>query len=200
MDSEKVKDLTDKEKSFLQRLFWDYHSKIDKKLNNELLILSKYKGELARNYASVGEQQQVLVSYMKEILENQEAIISIYGTVQNMLIRVESFFLEDCGDGEKVIKEDALIGDLFETGEDWPASFTTLSRRTLNALISENITHLHMLKKLEVRDLAIIPNLGHKAVSLVIYLASKKGIVIPFNGHPFPAIRRSLERWKCENP
>ncbi len=67
-------DLTAEQKSFLQRLFWDHSEKINRKLDEELTILSKYKGELAKNYSQVGSYQNTLVGCMKDIIENQESL------------------------------------------------------------------------------------------------------------------------------
>ena len=66
--------LTDDEKSYLQRLFWDHSEKIDRKLHEELTILSKYKGELARNYHQVGGYQNTLVGCMQDIINHQEQL------------------------------------------------------------------------------------------------------------------------------
>lgn len=70
-------ELTDLEKSHLQKMFWKNHEETQKKLNEELTILSKYKGELARNYEQVGAYQNTLASCMKDIIDKQDELLWI---------------------------------------------------------------------------------------------------------------------------
>jgi len=67
-----------------------------------------------------------------------------------------------------------------------------VAARACTALRCAGITHTYMLKGMSVRDLSITPNLGAKCVALVIFSASRYGVKIPFNGHPFPIIKRYL--------
>jgi len=82
----------------LQKIFWDYSEKIDKKLHEELTILSKYKSELAKNYTQVGCYQNTLIGCMKDIIDRQEElsatmtllIKSITGKYPELKDRVEA--------------------------------------------------------------------------------------------------------------
>jgi hypothetical protein len=87
--------LTDNEKKYLQRLFWDHHEKIDRKLQEELTILSKYKGDLARKYESVGAHHKTLIGCMKDIINKQEELIGMCNHLDDFIARIEKFFLDD---------------------------------------------------------------------------------------------------------
>jgi predicted transcriptional regulator len=75
------KELTDIERSELQKMFWKNNEEIQKQIKEELTILSKYKGELAKNYEQVGAYQNTLVGCMKDIIENQEEIFHMFREV-----------------------------------------------------------------------------------------------------------------------
>lgn len=94
------KDLTSKEKSYLQRLFWDYQEKIDRKMKEEVIILSKYKGELSKNYALVGDSQCVLLKVMDDIIRNQEGLSEQYNQTMEMLCRIHNSFVKDTEDNK----------------------------------------------------------------------------------------------------
>lgn len=88
-------DLTYKEKSYLQRLFWDHQDKLARKMQEEINILSKYKGKLASNYDLVGENQKVLTSYVKDIIDVQESIAANQNQIMILMSHLENFFLND---------------------------------------------------------------------------------------------------------
>ena len=71
-------ELTDAERAALQHMFWKNNEEIQNKLKEELTILSKYKGELAKNYEQVGAYQNTLVGCMKDIIKNQEDIFFMF--------------------------------------------------------------------------------------------------------------------------
>lgn len=70
-------ELTDDERSYLTRMFWKSHDDTQKKLQQELLILSKYKAELARGFEQSGAYQNTLISCMKDIIRNQEELQAV---------------------------------------------------------------------------------------------------------------------------
>src|SRR5580698_2811588 len=74
-------ELTDIERAALQKMFWKNNEEIQKQLKEELTILSKYKGELAKNYEQVGAYQNTLVGCMKDIIKNQEEIFHMFREV-----------------------------------------------------------------------------------------------------------------------
>ena len=67
-------ELTDIERSDLQRMFWKNNEEIQRKLKEELTILSKYKYELAKNYEQAGAYQSTLMGCMKDIINHQEEL------------------------------------------------------------------------------------------------------------------------------
>lgn len=83
MDSDK--ELTEDEKIYLQSLFWNHNEKIDKKLHEELAILSKYKGELAKNYQQVCVHQSTLMGFMKDIIDKQDETIGLFRDLINVI-------------------------------------------------------------------------------------------------------------------
>lgn len=87
--------LTNDEKMYLQKLFFEHHERINRKLDEELLILSKYKGELARNYEKAAANQNTLSGLMKDILDRQDELIGMGNQLGNMVLRLERFFLND---------------------------------------------------------------------------------------------------------
>ena len=68
-------ELTDAERSYLNKMFWKNYEDIQRKLKEELTILSKYKGELAKNYEQVGAYQNTLVGCMKGIINKQDELL-----------------------------------------------------------------------------------------------------------------------------
>ena len=85
--------LTDDEKSYLQRMFLDHSEKIDKKLDQELAILSKYKGELARNFESAGAHHNTLIGCMKDLLNRQDELIGLCNQLGDFVNRIEQLYL-----------------------------------------------------------------------------------------------------------
>lgn len=73
-----TKTVTPEEKEYIQRIFNEFQlrleEKIQKDVHNEMLLLSKYKGDLARSYHEVAGHKSVLAGLMKDLLNNQEAL------------------------------------------------------------------------------------------------------------------------------
>jgi hypothetical protein len=89
------KELNEKERSYLQDLFYSHHEKMNKQLDEELSILSKYKLELARNYETVGKYNQTLIGCMHDILNKQEQLIGFCLQLDQFISRIERYFLKE---------------------------------------------------------------------------------------------------------
>jgi hypothetical protein len=72
-----IEELNDSEKNYLGHLFREHDEAREKKLHEELSILSKYKGDLARKYEQCGAYQNTLVGCMKDIINKQDELFHV---------------------------------------------------------------------------------------------------------------------------
>lgn len=101
-------ELTDDERSALQRMFWKNNEEIQRKLKEELTILSKYKGELAKNYEQVGAYQNTLVGFMKDILGKQDELLWV---MRDLIKVITGKYPESKGRIEGIEVEDSYYDD-----------------------------------------------------------------------------------------
>jgi len=86
-----TKTVTPEEQEYIHKIFHKFQkeleAKIEKEVHDEMLLLSKYKGDLGHKSALIG--------CMKEILDKQDALIGLCGQLGDMAARIERFFLKD---------------------------------------------------------------------------------------------------------
>lgn len=94
-----TKTVTPEEKEYIQRIFNEFQDRLEEKIkkdvHDEMLILSKYKGELARGYLDVAGHKSVLAGLMKDLLDKQDELIGLCQQLGNMSFRIERYFLKD---------------------------------------------------------------------------------------------------------
>ena len=86
--------LSDKEKSYLNRLLFDHHEEYRAKIKEDLSILSRYKSDLAKGYEDCAKSNKTLVGCMNDIIKNQEELIGIANNLNEFMVRLENKFLE----------------------------------------------------------------------------------------------------------
>lgn len=69
---------------YLDELFKKWEEKINLKVIEDLMLVQKYKGELAKAFNEVKGQRNTMIGCMQEILERQEELLAI----QKDLIKV----------------------------------------------------------------------------------------------------------------
>ena len=93
-----TKTVTPEEQEYIHEIFHKFQkelkAKIEKEVHDEMLLLSKYKGDLARSYHEVLGHKSALIGCMKEILDKQDALIGLCGQLGDMAARIERFFLK----------------------------------------------------------------------------------------------------------
>lgn len=161
-------ELTDDERSALQRMFWKNNEEIQRKLKEELTILSKYKGDLAKNYEQVGSYQNTLVGCMKDIIGKQDELIGLCSHLGDMANRIERFFLNDTPPRHQ---EPNFSKYLISEYLDLPV-------RAINILKNDKIVYMKDLLKLNPIDLLKIPNLGKKSLSKIMQELKNKGLTL----------------------
>jgi hypothetical protein len=196
--------LTEQEESYLQKLFAEHHKTIELKLHEELKILSKYKGELARNYESAAKHHNTLIGCMKDIIEKQEELIGLCRHLGGLAARIENYFLQDVKDSQDEQEETKLevpydspidknitIEDFFRDVRTScidgvlveyiiEAHCASLNHVDLGrtALISSGITHLYMLDGKSITQIRGMIGMGPQAAAIIIFLAELKGLKI----------------------
>jgi len=63
---------------YLDELFKKWEEKINLKVIDDLMLVQKYKGELARAFNEVKGQRNTMIGCMQEILERQEELLAIH--------------------------------------------------------------------------------------------------------------------------
>ena len=193
--------LTKDEKEYLDKKF-NYHIKtiddrLDAKINEDLTLLGKYKGDLAKNYELVRGSHHSLIGCMKEIIDKQDELIGIVHQLGDFVARIENFFLDEKRPQKQkeVGTKNQGIAELFDSSPI--ENIGGICTRIVSALRKGGIEYTYQLYGKTVHDIAIIPNMGQRAIAILIYLADKKeNIDISFNGRSFPAIRRLLNQFK----
>tara|TARA_R110000868_G_C10972576_1_gene770501 strand:- start:30635 stop:30958 length:324 start_codon:yes stop_codon:yes gene_type:complete len=73
--------LTEDQKYHIEMIFHRYEEQMNKQYDEnikpELEVLALYKGDLAKAYKEVAGQRNSLIGCMKEIIDNQEALVWI---------------------------------------------------------------------------------------------------------------------------
>ena len=91
--------VNEEEKEHIAKVFYELQvrleDKIQKDVHDEMLILSTYKGELARSYQEVAGHKSVLTGLMKDLLDKQDELIGSCNQLRDMAYRIERFFLKD---------------------------------------------------------------------------------------------------------
>ena len=94
-----TKTVTPEEQEYIHKIFHKFQkeleAKIEKEVHDEMLLLSKYKGDLARSYHEVLGYKSALIGCMKEILDKQDDLIGLCGQLGDMAARIERMFLKD---------------------------------------------------------------------------------------------------------
>lgn len=84
-------DLTTFEKNYLDNLFMKHseyiNNEIQKKMNNELSILSKYKGDLVRGFKELNGYHGTMVDCIREIIDKQKELINIHRILLNTIMK-----------------------------------------------------------------------------------------------------------------
>ena len=92
-----TKTVTPEEQEYIHKIFHKFQNeleaKIEKEVHDEMLLLSKYKGDLARSYHEVAGHKSVLIGCMKQILEKQDDLIGLCLQLTDMALRIELLFL-----------------------------------------------------------------------------------------------------------
>ena len=82
-------ELTKEQKLHLETLFWKYEEELQTKIYNkmaeEFQLLSRYKADLARNYKELNGFHGTLLGCMKEMLDKQDALISVHNDLLHKL-------------------------------------------------------------------------------------------------------------------
>jgi hypothetical protein len=63
---------------YLDDLFKKWEEKINLKVIDDLMLVQKYKGELANAFNEVKGQRNTMIGCMQEIIDNQEEILAIH--------------------------------------------------------------------------------------------------------------------------
>jgi vacuolar-type H+-ATPase catalytic subunit A/Vma1 len=63
---------------YLDDLFKKWEEKINLKVIDDLMLVQKYKGELAKAFNEVKGQRNTMIGCMQEILERQEELLAIH--------------------------------------------------------------------------------------------------------------------------
>lgn len=75
----------------LNELFHKYYESweqgINKQIIEDLMIVKKYKGELARAFDEVKGQRTTLIGCMQEIIERQEELLAIQKDLINIIMK-----------------------------------------------------------------------------------------------------------------
>ena len=94
-----TKTVTPEEQEYIHKILHkfqnDLEEKIKSEVHDEMLLLSKYKGDLARSYHEVLGHKSALIGCMKEILDKQDALIGLCSQLGDMAARIERMFLKD---------------------------------------------------------------------------------------------------------
>jgi len=94
-----TKTVTPEEQEYIHKIFMKFQKELEEKIksevHDEMLLLSKYKGDLARSYHEVLVYKSSLIGCMKEILNKQDDLIGLCGQLGNRVARIERMFLKD---------------------------------------------------------------------------------------------------------
>jgi vacuolar-type H+-ATPase catalytic subunit A/Vma1 len=74
----KKKEFDIKSEIYLDDLFKKWEEKINLKVINDLMLVQKYKGELAKAFNEVKDQRNTMIGCMQEIIEKQEELLAIH--------------------------------------------------------------------------------------------------------------------------
>jgi hypothetical protein len=153
MNLHSEEDFTEKEKEFLTNLFWKNNAysseKLEKQINEELYILEKYKGNLAKAYNKLIEQMNTSKSFIEEIYDKQDSIVGHMKDLEAMLCRIENIFIDNQIKGRRT---NPIL--------DKPIEFLEFKIRILNCLKGAGIKTIGELINNTKRKIQIIPNLG----------------------------------------
>ena len=199
-------ELTYYEKEHLERIFKTHREKIEQKINEELLILSKYKGDLARGYSEVAGYKNTLAGCMQDIIKYQEELMWL---MRDLHKAITGHYPQHAAKtiGEVCITPEKYSPHSFEIDKNIPIdvlfdsasiSKKLIITKTIRALVAEGITHIYMLKEQTAIKLLKIPNLGVKSLAYIIYYAKYFGIEIPYKGYCFNTIKRYIKEIEDE--
>lgn len=62
---------------YLDKLFRTWEESINLKVNEDLMLVNKYKGEISKSLNEVRGQRNTLIGCMQEIIQRQEELLAI---------------------------------------------------------------------------------------------------------------------------
>jgi len=100
-----TKTVTLEEQEYIHKIFIKFQNELEEKIksevHDEMLLLSKYKGDLARSYHEVLGHKSALIGCMKEILDKQDDLIGLCNQLGNRVVRIERMFLKNKEQSDK---------------------------------------------------------------------------------------------------